>query len=53
MSQALIAQNSPLTSEQYQGMNDEEELRRMGGQQPVGEVLYDFGDELRELGLSG
>lgn len=32
------------------GMNDEEELRRYG-QQPVGETLFDYKDELEELGL--
>lgn len=52
MSQALLAQASPLTSEQYQGMNDAEELRRAGAQDGVGEVLYDFTEEFKELGLS-
>lgn len=54
MSQALLAsQHSPLTSEgqQYVGMSEEEELRRFG-QGPVGEVLVDYSDELRELGLT-
>ncbi len=34
----------------YLGMSDEDELRRYG-QQPVGEVLVDLGDEMKELGL--
>lgn len=51
LSHALMNQALPSTSEPYQGMNDEEELRRFG-QQPVGEVLVDYSDDLRELGLT-
>lgn len=41
----------PDSTSDYLGMSDEEELRRWGQGQPVGEVLVDMEGEMKELGL--
>lgn len=42
-------QNQPRA---YEGMSDEEELARtIAGAIPLGDILVDYGEEFRELGI--
>lgn len=50
--QGMLQTNSNSGSDPAVGMSDEEELRRIGEIQGIGEVFVDLGDDARELGLT-